>query len=80
MKEINLKSAQSIIATLEVRRKHLEYLQDSRSTIEVSLHVQNKGSVCVSNIEESSTMAIKAILIVEVQKSIQKLELELTTL
>ena len=65
MKEENLRKAQEIVSALESKRKQLEYLQDSRSAISVSLYVEHKGSAGVNKVAEHSTMAIKAILIVE---------------
>lgn len=74
MKEENLKKALEIVSALESKRKQLEYLEDSRSVVSVSLHVDYKGSAGLNKIEEHSTMAIKAILIVDVKKSISDLE------
>lgn len=80
MKEANLRKAQEVVDALGTRRKQLEYLQDSRSVVAVSLYVDHKGSAGVNKVEEHSAMAIKAILIVEVQSSIRNLESELATL
>ena len=80
MKEGNLKKALEIVSALESRRKQLEYLQDSRSVVSVSLHVDYKGSAGLNKIAEHSAMAIKAILIVDIKKSIFDLESELAGL
>ena len=80
MKEENLKKAQEIISALELKRTQLEYLQDSRSVVSVSLQVDYKGSTGIRNIAEHSAMAIKAILIVDVKKSIFDLESKLAGL
>ncbi|MDY0228466.1 MAG: hypothetical protein RBR38_16760 [Desulfomicrobium apsheronum] len=80
MKEENLKKAQEIISALEAKRIQLEYLQDSRSVASVSLRVNYKGSAGINKIAEHSTMAIKAILIVDVKKSIFDLESKLAGL
>ena len=80
MKEENLRKAQEIVSALESRRKQLEYLQDSRSVVSVSLYVDHKGGAGVNKVTEHSTMAIKAILIVDIKKSISDLESELACL
>lgn len=79
MKEENLKRAKEVVNLLGTRRKQLEYLDDSYSTMEFNLYKDGKGSTNVGHAAtpKETQNIIKIIVGAEIRKQIKDLENEL---